>query len=210
MVSQIISKSVFVLLLLSQTFGVLAQGEWVLDMEKAGIRVYTRYELGSEFKSFKAITSLDSSLDEIIEVLKDADNYSKWYGFTKNSRLLKQDSNVQYNYLETTFPWPYKNRDLVYRMSVGKSNADSVLIQLEGIPDYVDDMSGIVRMQKAGGYISLKAMGSQIEITYFFHSEPGDNIPVWLANHSIAEMPYRTLTGLRAILKREVLNLNIR
>lgn len=200
MVSQITSKSVFVLLLLFQTLGVLAQNEWELDMEKEGIRVYTRYELGSEFESFKAITLLDSSLDEIIEVLKDADNYSKWYGFTKNSRLLKQDSNVQFNYLETTFPWPYKNRDLVYKMSVTKSNSDSVFIQLEGIPDYIGERSGIVRMQKAGGYISLKAIGNQIEVTYFFHSEPGDNIPVWLANHSIAEMPYRTLSGLRVIL----------
>ncbi len=200
MESQVFSKSVFVLLLLFQTLGVLAQSEWELDMEKEGIRVYTRYELGSEFKSFKAITLLDSSLDEIIKVLKDADNYSKWYGFTKNSRLMKQDSNVQYNYLETTFPWPYKNRDLVYKMVVTKSKSDSVLIQLEGIPDYIGKKSGIVRMQKAGGYISLKAIGNQIEITYFLHSEPGDNIPVWLANHSIAEMPYRTLTGLRVIL----------
>ncbi|NBP70654.1 MAG: hypothetical protein EBU52_18190 [Cytophagia bacterium] len=60
---------------------------------------------------------------------------------------------------------------------------------------------GITRMQKADGYLLLKPLAGKTEITYAFHSEPGDNIPTWLANNSIAELPFITLQGLREMLK---------
>ncbi|MFZ1805964.1 MAG: hypothetical protein WAU36_02015 [Cyclobacteriaceae bacterium] len=108
---------------------------------------------------------------------------------------------MQYNYVETIFPWPYSNRDMVYRMSINESINGAVKIALEGLPDYVPEKKGIVRMRKAEGYILLQPMGEKTELIYEFHSEPGDNIPLWLANNSIAELPFRTLSGLRKILK---------
>jgi hypothetical protein len=174
-----------------------AQQSWEIDRDKGGIIVYTKEEEGSAFKSFKAVITIQASTDEIVEVLKNADDYTKWYGYTNTSALLKEEGDTQYNYVETIFPWPYSNRDMVYRMSVNVSANGAVKILLKGIPDYLPEKRGIVRMKKAEGYILLQPLDGKTEVTYVFHSEPGDNIPPWLANNSIAELPFRTLYGLR-------------
>jgi hypothetical protein len=174
-----------------------AQQSWEIDRDKGGIIVYTKEEEGSAFKSFKAVITIQASTDEIVEVLKNADDYTKWYGYTNTSALLKEEGDTQYNYVETIFPWPYSNRDMVYRMSVNVSANGAVKILLKGIPDYLPEKRGIVRMKKAEGYILLQPLDGKTEVTYVFHSEPGDNIPPWLANNSIGELPFRTLYGLR-------------
>lgn len=178
-----------------------SQNSWEIDKNKEGIKVYTRIEDHSEFKSFKAVMMVAASTDELLKILKNADGFTSWYGFTKTSKLLKQERGVQYNYVETIFPWPYSNRDMVYRMSIDTSIPRAIKITLKGIPDYIQDKKGIVRMEKAEGYILLKPMEDKTEVIYVFHSEPGDNVPSWLANNSMAELPFKTLSGLRKILK---------
>ncbi|MEL7005049.1 MAG: START domain-containing protein [Bacteroidota bacterium] len=180
-----------------------AQTSWEIDKIEGEIEIYTRIESDSEFKSFKAVMLVEASMIEIIEVLRDADNYTNWYGFTKTSTVLERHQNEQYNYVETIFPWPYKNRDMVYKMSIDLSNPAITKINLSGIPNYIPQRSGIVRMQEAEGYILLRQLGQQTEITYVFHSEPGDNIPAWLANNSITKLPLKTLSGLRTVLMVE-------
>ncbi|MEM9326623.1 MAG: START domain-containing protein [Bacteroidota bacterium] len=178
-----------------------AQGAWTLDKDENDIQVYTRRELDSDFKSFKAVTVLQVSAEDILGVLRDADRYEEWYGFTKTSQLLERQGNVQYNYVETVFPWPYKNRDMVYRMSIDTSNQAVTKVSLEGLPHHLPDNKGIVRMQVAKGYLLLATIDKETTITYVFHSEPGASVPAWLANASIAELPYQTLLGLRSELE---------
>ena len=108
-----------------------------------------------------------------------------------------------YVYIETTFPWPYKNRDLVYQMSFHTINLSIVEIQIKAVPNFISPKKGIVRMQEAKGYMKLKTLKEKTEVTYVFHSDPGENIPAWLANNSISELPLRTLSGLKSILEKE-------
>jgi hypothetical protein len=183
-----------------------SQNSWEIDKSKAGITIYTRFEEGSDFKSFKANMTVNASTDEIIKVLKNANGYTKWYGYTKSSILLKQEKDGQYNYVETIFPWPYRNRDMVYKMSINTTLPEAIKISLKGIPDYTQEKRGVVRMKKAAGYILLQPLENKTEVTYVFHSEPGDNVPAWLANNSIAELPFKTLSGLRKIIKEKSKN----
>lgn len=180
-----------------------SQASWEVDKNQDGIIVYTKVEKDSDYKAFKAVMIVGASTAEIVAVLKNADSYTKWYGYTKTSKVLKREQDVQYQYVETMFPWPYRNRDMVYKMSVNTSNPAVVDISLTGIPDYIPENKGIVRMKKAEGFILLKSLAGQTEVTYQFHSEPGEHIPAWLANNSIAMLPYKTLKGLREILSQE-------
>jgi len=197
------NRQVVILLsfLILTSFDAFSQSSWEIDKSKEGIVVYTRNEEDSDFKSFKAVATFDASTAEILSILKNADDYTKWYGFTKRSKLLEQDTNIQYNYVETIFPWPYDNRDMVYSMSVMQLSSGVIEISLLGLPDYIPEKKGIVRMQKAMGTILLKPVERKTEITYTFHTEPGDNIPSWLANSSIAELQFKTLKGLRDLLQ---------
>jgi len=179
------------------------QNNWEIDKDKNGIKVYTRAEKGSNFKAFKAIVEVDNSIDEIIKILKNVSEYKNWYGYTKTSKLLKTEKGIQYNYVETIFPWPYRNRDMAYKMSIEKYSSGKIKILLKGLPTYISQKKGIVRMKKAEGYILLQPNNGKTEIIYVFHSEPGKNIPAWLANNSIADLPFKTLSGLRKTLKEK-------
>lgn len=190
-------------LLVCLSFNSMGQPLWEIDKSKDGIAVYTRTEQGSEFKSFKAEALLNAPIAEIIEILKNANDYTRWYGFTKTAKILKQEKHVQYNYVETIFPWPFSNRDMVYKMSIDSLDPNRIKISLVGLPDYIEEKKGIVRMIKAEGYILLQSTAYHTAITYVFHSEPGDHIPPGLANHSIAELPFRTLKGLRGVIEEK-------
>ena len=176
--------------------------DWELARNDEGIVIYTRNEPGSEFKSFKAEVVLEASTKDILQLLRHTEGYTEWFGYTASSRLLKQEGHVQFNYIETIFPWPYKNRDMVYRMEILNSEPDVTKIKLTGIPDHLPEKEGIVRMEKAEGFIVLEDKGVSTKLQYIFHSEPGGEVPAWLANSSIAELPFTTLTGLRKMLYR--------
>ncbi len=178
---------------------VAAQDTWSIDKAEDGIEVYTRDEPGSEFKAFRATAHISASREQILAVLRNTDKYTAWFGFTKSSQLLQLENHVQYNYVETSFPWPYSNRDMVYRMSIEELASGSIRVLLEGVPDFIPEKKGIVRMGKSGGSILLEPVGNCTKVTYTFHSEPG-NVPVWLANNAISELPFRTLQGLRKMV----------
>lgn len=178
-----------------------AQPAWELTKDKDGIRVYTRAENSSDFKSFKAAVRIHAPAKDIVDVLRDADHYADWYGFTKTARLLARENGVQYHYVETIFPWPYQNRDLVYKLWEERIDTRTVKLHLVGIPSFIPPVHNVVRMKKAEGHITLTAVTNhETEVVYEFHSEPGDNIPPRLANLSISELPWKTLSGLRNVL----------
>lgn len=95
---------------------------------------------------------------------------------------------------------------MVYIMSIDTFNSREIKIFLKGIPDYIPEKKEIVRMKKAEGSILLHPSGDKTEVIYIFHSEPGDNLSSWLANNSIANLPFETLSGLRKILKEKRIN----
>ena len=201
MKTKILLLLINVMLFLS--FDVISQTPWEIDKNKNGIKVYTRFKKNSSFKSFKATTTVDASIEKTLKILQKTEDYTKWYGYTKKSKLLKQENNVQYNYVETVFPWPFRNRDMVYEMTTNYLESNVVKIILKGIPDFIKEKKGIVRMKKADGYILLKPLNEKTKIMYVFHTEPGENIPVFLANSSIAKLPFKTLSGLKKVLEND-------
>lgn len=183
------------------------QEDWEVASNKEEIVVYTKDEEGSKFKAFKGVVFIETSVDKILEILRDADNYKEWYGYTKTSKLLKKEKDVQFNYVETSFPWPFKNRDMVYNMKIDATDTEKTKVSLIGLPDYIPEKKGIVRMSKAKGYILLEVVNEKTKVTYVFHSDPGKGVPAGLANHSIAELPFKTLFNLRYTAeKHDLLN----
>jgi len=185
------------LIIMLLAFESYSQSLWVVKKDKNGVQVYLRDTAGSEYKSFKGTMKIQASLSEIVDILKKVEDYRQWFAFTKTSKLLKKEDNIQFVYIETSFPWPYKNRDMVYQMEFETINITTTRILLKGISGYIPKKKGILRMKKSEGYLLLNSKGSTTEITYVFHSEPEGNIPVWLVNKSVIDFPYKTLINLK-------------
>jgi carbon monoxide dehydrogenase subunit G len=185
------------------TFNISAQEDWNLVKEKAGIKVYTKTEPGSEYKAFKAEMQVSCKIENILEVLKNMKSLNNWVVNCKGVELLKTEVNNQFYYIETSLPWPFINRDMVYHFQYIQIDSQQVRVIVTGIPEYIQVREGIVRMVKTDGYwlLTSKSLG-HTDVTYQMHVEPGGSIPAWLANTFIENVPFSTFKELRNIVQK--------
>lgn len=185
------------------TFCASAQENWKLAKEEAGIKVYTKAEPGSEYKAFKADMQVSCKIEDIVEVLKNMNSNNTWVVNCKGVKLLETGDNDQYYYIETSLPWPFNNRDMVYHFQYTEINSGQVRVTVTGIPGYIQPREGITRMAKTNGHWLLSTIDSgKTAITYQMHVEPGGLIPAWLANPFIENVPFSTFKELRDIVQK--------
>jgi START domain len=193
----------WIAIILLLTFSASAQENWNLMKEKAGIKVYTKTESGSEYKAFKAEMEVNCKIENIVEVLKNMNHQNNWVVNCKEVKLLKTENNDQYYYIETSLPWPFVNRDMVYHFQYVEINSEQVRVIVTGIPEYMQPREGIVRMVKTNGYWLLTLIDEyKTAVTYQMHVEPGGSIPAWLANPFIVNVPFSTFKELRNIVQK--------
>lgn len=193
-------KTIYLLLAFASLPSIaLSQDSWELEQDSDGIKIYTRLEVNSPYKSFKAVTVTNASGKAVIEILKDINGYATWFAFTEKVKLLESNSDEKYVYMETKFPWPFNNEDMIYKMTFASEENSITKVTLQGLPSYIPPVAGVTRMKGASGYISLRPIGDKTEITYYMHSELGGDIPAWMANKYIHNLPYQTLSKLREI-----------
>ena len=191
------------ILVLQLTFCASAQESWNLVKDENGIKVYTRIEPGSEYKAFKAEMQVNCTIETIITVLKNTETVNSWVVNCKGVKLLNNESNDQYYYIETSLTWPFESRDMVYHFQYQNISAKQVKVIVTGLPGYIQPGEGIVRMAKADGYWLLSAIdANNTAVTYQMHVEPGGSIPAWLANPFIRNVPYSTFRELRTIVQK--------
>lgn len=193
-------KTVSVLIIFAMLESIACSQElWALEKDSEDIKVYTMLETGSPYKSFKATAVINAPSEAITAILKDVQGYAGWFAFTERAKLLENGLHEKYVYMETQFPWPFKNEDMIYKMTFSTEGDAVTKVTLSGIPDYYPPAEGVTRMKNANGYILLKPIGNKTEITYYMHTDPGGDIPVWMANTYMFNLPYQTLTNLNRI-----------
>ncbi len=185
------------------SFGSSAQENWKLVKEEDGIKVYTKHESGSDYKAFKAEMQVNCKIENIVGVLKNSESINNWIVNCKGVKLLKSDNNDEYFYIETSIPFPFKNRDMVYHFQYIGIDSGQEKVIVTGIPEYIPPKEGIVRLAKANGYWLLTSVDtSTTSVTYQMHVEPGGLIPAWLANPFIVNVPLSTFKELRKIIQK--------
>jgi hypothetical protein len=173
---------------------VYSQKAWQLAKDKEGIKVYVSKVSFSDYFAFKAVMSVRASEMEVEKILKDIDNYPKWFAFTASAKLIKQTTNEQQFFMEIDYPWPYSNECMNYTMNFVKIQGNKQEITIIGTNK---NTNCEYSLKRANGYILLEPDNENTKITYYFHSEPSQNIPTWLINPRIHEMPFQTFISLR-------------
>jgi hypothetical protein len=180
-----------------------AQQNWELEKEETGIRVYTKAESGSAYKSFKAEMLVNCKIDDVVNTLKNANDFKKCITNSKEVKLLHMEGNDQYYYIETSVPWPFVNRDMVYHLHYQEANSKQIKVIVTGMPLYIQPKEGIIRIEKANGYWLLDSLDSnRTMVSYQMHVEAGGSVPAWLVNLSIVNIPFSTFLALRNIVQK--------
>ncbi|MEN0005839.1 MAG: START domain-containing protein [Bacteroidota bacterium] len=183
-----------------------AQADWELKKDKKGIKVYTKDVAYSKFKAFHGEATIDATLEAVVALFNDLGSYPKWQYNCSSARFLEDDGQLNSTvYIATKSPWPVKDRDGVYQFeSFYTKDKGELYIGVRALTDYMNENSEHVRIKKSEGYWTMTRIGeNQVHIVYENHSEPGGEIPAWLAKSFVVNVPFETLKKIKKIVKQK-------
>ncbi|MFT5248955.1 MAG: hypothetical protein ACI93P_000678 [bacterium] len=176
-----------------------SQGEWNLNRDTNGIKVYSKEIEGYNFKSFKAITTINGSVHDFVFLLTDIANFPKWGHQIKSAKILERTGDtLQIYYSIAKVPFPYKDRDGIY-LNRFKWNLDAktLMVEIEVLTDYLDKDEKYIRVKGYGYWKIVVVSENSMEVTFSMQLDPGGSIPSWLANMFVDGVPYHTLLNLK-------------
>lgn len=175
--------------------------DWKLKKDESGVEIYTRSIEGSAFQEFKGVTTIENTtLTLILEVILNVESYLDLYPDCIEAKvLLEKGKYSDIRYFDLKAPWPVKNRDVIYESTTTVSDDGRYAkVLLRPVGDYIEEKKESVRMYNCSGFWELQEdADNNTRVTYQFHSDPGGEIPGWLANTTVVSNPYKTLQKLK-------------
>jgi hypothetical protein len=162
---------------------------------------------GSKLKEIKTIAYFNSTIDAIYSLLTDVNTHSKFqFGCLTSKPIGKRLNNEQYFYQELYMPWPFTNRDGVFKQIVNpKSNYKELKIETKSQAEFIPKNENYVRVPFLNSSWDIKKINeNQIVGEYHLRVDPGGAVPNWLVNLFIDRGPYESILNMRKLLKEEV------
>ena len=172
--------------------------DWKLAKDENGIKIYLSEVQGSKYKAYRGVTTINADVATLRTLQEDVKGSCQWIHACAEQSLLKHEGMQSWVYTRFDMPWPVEARDSILHV-VSEQGADGSLTRkLEGVPKYLPEEKGFVRVAKVDGFWKFVPKGDQIEVTYQVHTEPGGSVPSMLANKFVVDAPFNTLKNLKA------------
>ena len=196
------NNPVLLIILLSMNLfpGKIIAQEWKLAKEKDGIKIYTRQEQESNFKSFKGETDVRADMAMVSAMIEDVEKFDEWDEDVSEIRILAQEpgKTLKY-YVVYDIPWPFQDRDLCVEATISDDHdTGTKLIRSVSATEAVPLKEGTVRIvsywqnwtiqPKENGLVHLILEG---------FADPAGDIPSWIANIAITNTPLNILKAIR-------------
>lgn len=195
-------SNIILILLLLLAINMQAQEPWKLVKDKNGIQVYTRSNGEMTFKEFKAVTTMTGSPEQVLSVLYDVEALPEWGHNIIDAIVIKK--NLPYEqvyYAVAKAPWPYKNRDGIYKNLIKWDESERVLsIGIEMLDNDLMSNDENVRMRGYGHWEYRDLGNGKGAVTFQMQVDPGGAVKAWIANMFTSDSPYETLKGLREVI----------
>ena len=186
----------------------LSAPKWEKIHQEKGVTVYKRDSSLGDLPDFKATTTVDGSIFDVIAVIRDVDRREEWVFRCEDSKVVKRDTDFEVLlYHRTDSPWPTSDRDAaittrLYEIKAGQE----YLAHFKGVKNkLIPKRDDAVRLPIIEGYYRLKLINNhKTHVTYFVHLDPGGYIPRFLVRMTTHEFPTTTLIGLRRQVKNTI------
>ncbi len=188
-------KNYIILICLILQISVNAQN-WELKKNKNGVKVYTR-KTQSGYYEFKAMTTIDASINQVYNIIADANNYSSWIDQVSFSKLISKNNSSFTVYYQIDLPAGVRNRDIILYNQIVTYSTAVIKVDLKCNNTAYNIEKSYTRIDDAYGYWLFEASGGKSSVTYQFYSNPKGNFPAWLINLFIVDGPYETLINLK-------------
>ncbi|MFK0089802.1 START domain-containing protein [Pseudomonas sp. NPDC090755] len=192
-------KQVAMVVGLSAVLAQVAHAEdWKVAKDEEGIKISLADVEGSDYKAYRGVTVIKAPLARVKALQEDIAGACAWIHECKTQKLLKQEGDQVWTYTQFNAPWPVTARDSILHVTTTQDADGSLTRKLEGVPKYLPEEKGFVRVAKVEGFWKLVPKGDTTEVTYQVHTEPGGSVPSMVANKFVVDAPFNTLKGLRA------------
>lgn len=171
--------------------------EWKVAKNEDGIKVSLSEVAGSDYKAYQGVALMKTSMAKLRALQEDVPGACAWIHECKLQKLLKHEGDQSWTYTQFNTPWPVTPRDSVLHITTVEGADGSVTRKLEGVPTYMPEEKGFVRVVKVEGFWKFVPKGDQVEVTYQVHTEPGGSVPSMVANKFVVDAPFNTLKALK-------------
>ncbi len=172
--------------------------DWKVAKNEEGIKVSLSEVPGSQYKAYQGVTTIKAPMAKVLGLQEDAAGACAWIHECKSQKLLKHEGDQSWTYTQFNTPWPVTPRDSVLQVTSVKGSDGSLTRNLKGVPTYIPEEKGFVRVAQVEGFWKMVPKGdNSTEVTYQVHTEPGGSVPSWLANKFVVDAPFNTLKALK-------------
>lgn len=177
--------------------------DWSLASNQNGIQVYTQQVAGQDVKNFRAVMTVNASMQQVVATLMNGDQMPEWFYSVLESKPVTVNIAGHYRYMWIKVPWPATDRDAVVKVNLSQ---DPKTLQLSlfaaATPNLLPihpDRIRIPRMQSGWTVTPLGKSRTQIQLDG--NADPGGNIPVIVANIVVSLTPKITMRQLKVRLE---------
>lgn len=188
----------FIFILAFDLFG-FSQEDWTLEKTESSVKAYSRIKEGTDYYEFRTIFKVDADINAAKKLITNVANFKNWLPSTTESKLLKKvNDNIYYGYTVTEMPWPFSDRDLVFKTTVKKFGAKKYKITLVGTPDYIAKDKNKVRVKDYRAEWIIKEIEPNVVKVYYQASfDPGSTYPNWMIKNSMIDARIQTSINLK-------------
>jgi hypothetical protein len=173
---------------------------WQFFREKDGIRLYLRQETNKNFRSFRGETRFRGNYEKACSLVGNPANLDWWGNDIRNIRVLhfEKDKLIRY-YFVYDVPWPFTDRDLVAEVKLSEnSRINKKTVSARQLPGAVPLNKNFVRVDDFWQQWTIQLLeNGEISVILEGYIDPAGEVPAWLYNMVIVDIPMRLLREIR-------------
>ena len=177
---------------------VVAQGEWALELEEDGVKVYVRPEANDDM-SVRVKTTSSASVTQVQATIDDVAAYPEWVhrcGTAYRVAGGADDDYVYYSHIE--MPFPFTDKEVVARIRQSVDDSTGTLTRtISSEPGAVPPVKGRDRLEVYEAEWKITPMkDGNVSIVCTCRTAAGAGLPNWLRTEIMTGGPAKTVANL--------------
>lgn len=176
---------------------------WKLVKDEDNIKIYTRDMPDSSFEAFKAVTTLDAPLANVMAVMSNAASCMQWVHGCVEAENIKVDSyNHRFAYSVNNLPWPVSDRDYVVQIDTdAHPKTGAITMRFHTVKGMKPKVPGDVRVTDSDIlYRFTPVDANHTKMVWIQHTDPNGLLPSWLVNSLTVDIPFKSLKKLNKVV----------
>ena len=184
-----------------QSFG--EHGNWEKVKTEDGVAVYEKKISGK--LAFRGVGEIAGDPSKLVGVLENPVRWKHWIDNFQSGRLLEKKSDFHKVFYQSfDSPFPVSDRDLVYESKISSARQGrTVRVEMRSVRHALAPKTVGVRVKLTYASYRIEVLGKErMKVTFETMSDPGGEIPGFMANWATRSYPVTLFEGLRAEMKR--------